>query len=445
MGETASKQAAPDMPVCRGTAMSATRADVDLAVAAAHRSEWAFVLAATVRITRDIDLAEECAQDAYAKALSTWADYGIPAKPGAWLTTVARRRALDLLRRHDTARRALPMLVTDAILGAEPADRHEIPDDRLRLMYTCCHPSLALEAQAALSLRLLCGLSTAEVARAFLVSEPTMAARITRTKKKIAAARIPYRVPPPTELPERTGAVLTVVYLIFTTGHTAPTGDQLTRTDLVQRALDLARILHTLLPDDLDVSGLLALILLTDARRAARTDDHGNLQLLADQDRSLWDPATITEGLGLVRQSLRGRPSQWSLMAAIAAVHAESPTWEQTDWAELAGLYDLLIQHWPSPVVALNRAVAIGFAHGAQAGLDALDQLSDHPELATYGYLAAARADFLRRLGRTSEARTAYTEALILTSNTVERRFLASRLGELGPEDATAAPDPGNQ
>jgi RNA polymerase sigma factor (sigma-70 family) len=446
MDETVSKQTTPDMSVCRGTAMSATSADVDAAVAAAHRSEWAFVLAATVRITRDIDLAEECAQDAYAQALATWAEHGIPAKPGAWLTTVARRRALDLLRRRDTARRALPMLVTDAISGGEPADHHEIPDDRLRLIFTCCHPGLALQAQAALSLRLLCGLSTAEVARAFLVSEPTMAARITRAKKKIAAARIPYRVPPLTELPERTRAVLTVVHLIFTTGHTAPTGDQLTRTDLVQRALDLARMLHTLLPDDLDVSGLLALILLTDARRAARTDDHGNLQLLADQDRGLWDRAAITEGLELVRQSLRrGRPSQWSLMAAIAAVHAESPTWEQTDWAELAGLYDLLIQHWPSPVVALNRAVAVGFAHGPQAGLDALDQLSDHPELATYGYLAAARADFLRRLGRTSEARTAYTEALILTSNTVERRFLASRLDELGSEDATAAPDPGNQ
>jgi RNA polymerase sigma factor (sigma-70 family) len=422
--------------------MSATRADIDTAVAAAHRSEWAFVLAAAVRVTRDIDLAEECVQDAYAQALATWAEQGIPAKPGAWLTTVARRRALDLLRRQDTARRALPMLITDTLLEpGGPAERHEIPDDRLRLVFTCCHPSLALEAQAALSLRLLCGLTTAEVARAFLVSEPTMAARITRAKKKIAAARIPYRVPPLAELPERTAAVLTVVHLIFTTGHTVPAGDQLTRTDLVQRALDLARMLRALLPDNPDVAGLLALILLTDARRAARTDDHGRLQLLAGQNRSLWDRAAIAEGLQLVRQSLRqGRPSQWSLMAAIAAVHAESPSWEQTDWAELAGLYDLLIEHWPSPVVALNRAVAIGFADGPQAGLDALDQLSDHPQLTTYGYLAAARADFLRRLGRTDEARTAYTEALMLTGNTVERQFLASRLDELPPGDATTPP-----
>ena len=423
--------------------MSATRADVDTAVAAAHRGEWAFVLAATVRVTRDIDLAEECAQDAYAQALATWGEQGIPAKPGAWLTTVARRRALDLLRRQDTARRALPMLIADAVAGAEPAEHHEIPDDRLRLIFTCCHPSLALEAQAALALRLLCGLTTAETARVFLVSEPTMAARITRAKKKIAAARIPYQVPPLAELPERTAAVLTVVHLIFTTGHTAPAGDQLTRTDLVQRALDLARMLHTLLPEDPDVAGLLALVLLTDARRAARTSDDGNLQLLADQDRSLWDQTAITEGLKLVRQSLRrSRPSRWTLMAAIAAVHAESPTWEQTDWAELAGLYNLLVQHWPSPVVALNRAVAIGFAHGPQSGLDALDQLTDDPQLATYGYLPAARADFLLRLGRTSEAATAYTEALLLTENTVERQFLASRLDELGPGQATGSPQP---
>jgi RNA polymerase sigma factor (sigma-70 family) len=426
--------------------MSATRADVDAAVAAAHRGEWAFVLAAAVRITRDIDLAEECAQDAYAQALVTWAEQGIPAKPGAWLTTVARRRALDLLRRQDTARRALPMLVTDALLEPGPAERQEIPDDRLRLIFTCCHPSLTLETQAELSLRLLCGLSTAEVARAFLISEPTMAARITRAKKKIAGARIPYRIPPLAALPERTDAVLTVVHLIFTTGHTAPSGDQLIRADLVQRALDLARMLQTLLPDNPDVAGLLALLLLTDARRASRTDDDGHLQLLADQDRSLWDRAAIAEGLQLVRQSLRRiKPSRWTLMAAIAAVHAESPSWEQTDWAELAGLYDLLIQHWPSPVVALNRAVAIGFAHGPQAGLDALGQLSDNPQLATYGYLAAARADFLRRLGRTPEARTAYTEALMLTGNAVERRFLASRLDELGPGDATTSPEQDSQ
>ena len=414
--------------------MNATRADVGAAVAAAHRSEWAFVLAATVPITRDLDLAEECVQDAYARALATWAEQGIPAKPGAWLTTVARRRALDLLRRQDTARRALPLLVSDALLEAGPAGRQEIPDDRLRLIFTCCHPSLTVEAQAALSLRLLCGLSTAEVARGFLVSEPAMAARITRAKKKIAAARIPYRVPPLAELPERIEVVLTVVHLVFTAGHTARSGEQLMRVDLIQRALDLARMLRTLLPENQDVAALLALILLTDARRPARTDDDGHLLLLADQDRSLWDRAAIAEGLGLVRQSLRRRgPGRWPLMAAIAAVHAESPSWEQTDWPELAGLYNLLIEHWPSPVVALNRAVAIGFAHGPDVGLAAVDRLTGHPQLAGYGYLAAARADFLRRLGRADEARIAYAEALSLTENAAERRFLASRIDELGP------------
>jgi RNA polymerase sigma-70 factor (ECF subfamily) len=414
--------------------MNATRADVGAAVAAAHRSEWAFVLAATVRITRDLDLSEECVQDAYAAALATWAEQGIPAKPGAWLTTVARRRALDLLRRRDTARRALPLLVTDALLEREPAGRQEIPDDRLRLIFTCCHPSLTVEAQASLSLRLLCGLSTAEVARGFLVSEHTMAARITRAKKKIAAARIPYRVPPLAQLPERIEGVLTVVHLVFTAGHTAPSGEQLMRVDLIQRALDLARMLRTLLPENQDVAALLALILLTDARRPARTDDDGHLLLLADQDRSLWDRAAIAEGLGLVRQSLRRRrPGRWALMAAIAAVHAESPSWERTDWPELAGLYDLLIERWPSPVVALNRAVAIGFAHGPDAGLAAIDRLAGHPQLAGYGYLAAARADFLRRLGRADEARIAYAEALELTENAAERRFLSSRIDELGP------------
>jgi RNA polymerase sigma-70 factor (ECF subfamily) len=283
-----------------------------------------------------------------------------------------------------------------------------------------------------LTLRLLCGLTTAEVARAFLVTESTMAARITRAKKKIAAARIPYRVPPVSELPARVDAVLSVVHLLFTTGHTAPAGADLVRRDLVERALDLSRILRHLLPGDADVAGLLALIVLTDARRPSRVGTDGRLVLLPDQDRRAWDRAAIAEGVGLVREALARRPpGRFSLMAAIAAVHAEAPTWQATDWAEIVGLYDLLVAIWPSPVVALNRAVAIGFAVGPQAGLDALDALAGEPVLAGYSYLAASRADFLRRLGRTGDARLAYEEALMLCENAVERSFLADRLEHL--------------
>jgi len=408
-------------------------AEVAAAVADAHRREWAYVLAATVRVTRDIDLAEECVQDAYASALSAWPTQGVPAKTGAWLTTTARNRALDLLRRSQTARRYLPLLLDDpAIPGPESADESDIPDDRLRLIFTCCHPGIAVEAQVALTLRLLCGLTTAEVARAFLVSEPTMAARITRAKKKIATARIPYRVPSAADLPERIDAVLSVVHLLYTTGHTAPTGDGLVRVDLVERSLDLARMLRELLPHDSGVAALLALIVLTDARSGTRTDPQGRLVLLADQDRSRWDRHAISEGISLVRESLRSRPpGRYALMAAISAVHSEAPSWAATDWAELVGLYDLLVATWPSPVVALNRAVAIGFARGPLAGLTALDELSDEPQLARYSYLALARAEFLTKLGRVVEARLAYSEALLLTENSVERDFLDGRLRAL--------------
>ena len=407
-------------------------------MADAHRREWAFVLAATVRVTGDIDLAEECVQDAYARALASWPDSGVPAKPGAWLTTVARRRAIDLRRRRSTHDRSLPRLVQTAatdpgeIEGDDDANGGEVVDDRLRLIFTCCHPAIAPEAQVALTLRLLCGLTTVEVARAFLVNEAAMAARITRAKKKIAAAHVPYRVPSVEELPARVDAVLTVVNLLFTTGHTAPAGADLIRRDLVERALDLARMLHALLPEDPDVTGLLALILLTDARRQARVDDSGQLVLLADQDRSDWDRAVIGEGVTLVRDALRRRPpGRFALMAAIAAVHAEAPSWSATDWREIVGLYDLLLAIWPSPVVALNRAVAVGFADGPDAGLDALDALATEPVLAAYSYLASSRADLLRRLGRVAEARLAYQEALLLSENAVERDFLESCLLQL--------------
>ena len=414
-------------------------AAVVAAVADAHRHEWAFVLAATVRVTRDLDLAEECVQDAYAQALRTWVERGVPASPGAWLTTVARRRAVDVLRRDATLRRALPLLLLDEQPGAEPErpDDH-IPDDRLRLVFTCCHPALAETSQVALTLRLLCGLTTVEVARAFLVSESTMAARITRAKHKIAAAGIAYRVPPGEELPARVDAVLTVIHLVFTTGHTAPAGGDLMRRDLVERALDLTRMLAALLPDDPGVLGLLALILLTDARRETRLGADGGLQLLADQDRRQWDQAAIREGAELVRRALRHRPpGRFALMAAIAAVHSVAPTWDDTDWHEVVGLYDVLVQIWPSPVVALNRAVAVGFEQGPEAGLAALEPLTAEPQLAGYGYLAAARADFLRRLGRNVEARHAYEEALLLTENRAEQAFLAGRLSEITEPNRT--------
>src|SRR5215469_9414826 len=408
---------------------------VAAAVADAHRMDWGFVLAATARITRDLDAAEDCVQDAYAEALVAWVN-GVPAKPAAWLTLVARRRAMNLIRRRDTLSRKLPLLADDVTMpgpGDDDMAAEAIPDDRLRLIFTCCHPALSAEARVALTLRLLCGLTTAEVASAFLVSEPAMAARITRAKKKITAARIPYQVPPASELPGRLAAVLDVVHLLFTTGHTAPAGQSLQRRDLAERALDLARMLRHLLPDDPAVAGLLALILLTDARRHTRTSADGELLLLSEQDRSRWDLTEIGEGLALIRAALAHRPpTRYALMAAIAAVHAAAPRWEATDWQQITDLYDALIQIWPSPVVALNRAIAIGEARGPRAGLAALDQLAADPQLAGYHYLPAARAEFLRRLDRTDDARLAYHEALVLAGNPVERDFLAGRLAELG-------------
>jgi RNA polymerase sigma-70 factor, ECF subfamily len=411
------------------------------ALAEAHRRHWAFVLAATVRLAGDLDIAEECVQDAFVAALTSWTQRGIPANPGAWLTATARRRALDALRRDQTLRRKLPLLVgTDPATSdplewegeGEEADVSQLADDRLRLIFTCCHPALAPEAQVALTLRLVCGLTTQEIARAFLVSEPTMAARITRAKKKITLARIPYRVPPAHELPDRLDAVLTVTHLLYTTGHTAPAGDRLVRADLVERSLDLARMLSTLMPDDREVRGLLALLLLTDARRVTRTGADGRLLLLEEQDRSRWDRQAIGEGRQLVDQALRrGRPGRFALQAAIAAVHAEAPSYAATDWPEVLGLYDLLLAVWPSPVVALNRAVAVAMVKGPAAGLAVLEEVADDPHLATYPYLAATRADLLRRLGQTHDAAQAYRTALTLATNTTEKDFLTRRLAEV--------------
>ncbi|HEY7173414.1 MAG TPA: DUF6596 domain-containing protein, partial [Micromonosporaceae bacterium] len=310
-------------------------------------------------------------------------------------------------------------------------DGETIPDDRLRLVFTCCHPALAREAQVALTLRLVCGLTTTEIASAFLVSEPTMAARVTRAKKKISGARIAYRVPESHELPDRLDAVLTVVHLLYTTGHTAPAGATLVRPDLVARAIDLARMLRDLMPDEGEVRGLLALLLLTNARASTRTAPDGRLLLLEEQDRSQWDRATIDEGCRLVLDALHaGRPGRFTLQAAIAAVHAEAPSYADTDWRQLLGLYDALLQRWPSPVVALNRAVPVAMVDGPAAALAVVDDIVADGRLYGYRYLAATRADMLRRLGRLGEAADEYRQALGLAENDAERAFLNRRLAE---------------
>ncbi len=409
--------------------MSDTRDEVVAAVTEAHRREWAKVLGATAQLTRDLDLAEECAQDAYAQALETWGESGVPERPGAWLTSIARNRARDVLRRESVFRRKMPLLVADeTVQGPEDA----LNDDRLRLIFTCTHPALSIEARVALTLRLVCGLSTPEVARAFLVPPATMAARITRAKKKIAAARIPYRVPGPDQLEERVTAVLEVVHLIFTTGHTAPLGTDLVRRDLTDSAIRLARMLHLIMPTNGETSALLALLLLIASRQETRMTADGRMALLSEQDRSRWDRQLIAEGRSLLTEALLRRPpSRYALQAAIAALHAEAPSWSDTDWTEIVSIYDVLLRLWPSPVVELNRAVAIGMRDGPGAGLDALSPLLADPALATYGYLSAARADFLRRLENWPQAMAAYEEALTLTDNEIERAFLTERLTEV--------------
>ncbi|WP_344086405.1 RNA polymerase sigma factor [Luedemannella helvata] len=390
------------------------------------------MLAATARVARDLDLAEECVQEAYLAALDAWARDGVPTKPGAWLTATAKRKALDVLRRQQVLRAKMPLLVEPEEVVTDSPDPDAVPDDRLRLVFTCCHPALAPEARVALTLRLVCGVATPDIARAFLVTEPTMAARVTRAKKKIAAARIPYRVPEASELPERLDAVLTVVHLLFTTGHTAPSGAGLVRVDLVERALHLARVLHGLMPDEPEVRGLLALLLLTDARRATRVDADGRLVLLEHQDRSAWDQAAIGEGARLAVEAFRtGRVGRYALQAAIAALHATAGSYAATDWPQIVRLYDQLLAAWPSPVVALNRAIAVSMADGPEAGLAALDALADDGRLAGYHYLPATRADLLRRLGRREEAAREYRAALVLVDNDTEREFLEGRLGEV--------------
>ncbi|ASO21672.1 RNA polymerase sigma-70 factor (ECF subfamily) [Actinoalloteichus hoggarensis] len=394
-----------------------------------------------MRVAGEVGLAEECVQDAYVAALRAWARDGIPANPAAWLTTTARRKALDALRRAETLRARRRLLAEPEAYEADVAVE-TVPDDRLSLVFTCCHPALAREAQVALTLRLICGVSTADIAKAFLVSETTMAARITRAKKKITAARIPYRVPAPEELPERLDAVLTVIHLLFTTGHTAPSGGRLVRSELVDRAADLARMLRELMPDEPEVRGLLALLLVNDARRATRTDADGRLVLLAEQDRSQWDSDAIEEGHRLVVEALRaGGVGRFVLQAAIAALHARAPTYADTDWPQMLVLYDALSAAWQSPVVALNRAVVLAMVDGPAAALAEVAALEHAGSLAGYHYLPAVKADLLRRLGRHSEAACAYRDAWETADNEAERAFLAARRAEAasrgacGPEE----------
>ena len=387
------------------------------------------MLAATVRVTRDLDAAEEAVQDAYVQALRTWGRDGVPDRPGAWLTTVARRIALNLVRRGQALAGKLPLLLESEDTEMPEFDAATIPDDRLRLIFICCHPALHREAQIALTLRLVCGVATPDIAQAFLVAEATMAARLTRAKKKIAAARIPYAVPSAAELPERVDAVLSVIHLLYATGHTAHSGKLLVRDELTGRALDLARLLRLLLPAEREAAGLLALLLVHHARRATRTDAQGRLVRLEQQDRSAWDADLIAEADRLVVAALRaGPPGRFTLQAAIAALHGQAPSYAETDWPQILTLYDELLRVWPSPVVALNRAVAVSMVDGPAAALVEVEMLERDGRLAGYRYLPATKADLLHRLGRYREAVEAYQAALVLSDNAAEHEFLADRV-----------------
>ena len=405
------------------------------AVAAAFHDEWGRVVATLIRITGDWDLAEECAADAFTMALRRWERDGIPSKPGAWLTTAARNRAIDLLRREKVGTAKLREVAVMELRDTPeptPDDPSGVPDDRLRLMFTCCHPALSLEARVALTLRTLAGLTTAEIARAFLASEPTMAKRLVRAKQKIQNAGIPYRVPPAHLLPERVPGVLGVLYLLFNEGYSASAGADLIRVGLSSEAIRLGRVLVELMPDEPEAAGLLALMLLQDSRRAARVDASGNLITLEEQDRKLWDAAAIAEGTALLDRALRrGRPGPYQLQSAIAACHASAATAPETDWAQIALLYGELLKFLPTPVVELNRAVAVSMSQGPEAGLDLIASLEASGKLTGYHLLPATRADLLRRLGRHDEAAAAYTEALELATTDSERRYLAHRLEHL--------------
>ena len=407
--------------------------DVEQAVAEAFREEWGQVVATLIRVTGDWDLAEECAQEAFALALRTWPRDGVPRRPGAWLTTAARNRATDQIRRETLGAAKLREagLVPEPPADPYDADDSGVPDDRLRLIFTCCHPALAVEAQVALALRTLAGLSTAEIARAFLVPETTMSQRLVRVKRKIRNAGIPYRVPPAHLLPERTAAVLGVLYLMFNEGYSATAGPDLLRPDVAAEAIRLTRVLARLMPDEPEALGLLALLLLQHSRRATRTDAAGQLVPLEEQDRTRWDVGEIAEGARVLEEVLRRRrPGPYQIQAAIAACHATAARPADTDWPQIAGLYTALLEYVPSPVVALNHAIAVGMADGPLAGLALLDELTASGRLDGYHLLPAARADLLRRLGRHAEAAHSYAAARDLAATEPERAYLTRRICE---------------
>ena len=405
-------------------------ASIGIDIEAIYRRESRRVLATLIRVLRDFDLAEEALHDAFRAAVEQWPREGLPANPAAWLVSAGRFKAIDGLRRRARFEPLDDHVELVEALAAPEADDEPLEDDRLRLVFTCCHPALAPDAQVALTLREVCGLTTEAIAHAFLVPAPTIAQRIVRAKTKIRDARIPYEVPGPDQWGERLASVLRVIYLVFNEGYAASSGDQLLRADLSAEAIRVARLLVELLPAEPEARGLLALMLLHESRRAARVDANGDLVLLEDQDRSLWKRDLVAEGTRLIEQTLKdsAAPGSYALQAAIAAVHAESADAASTDWTQIIVLYTLLLQREPTPVVALNRAVAVAMRDGPQAGLELIDALMAQGELDDYHLAHAARADLLRRLGRHREAREAYGRALATAKQEPERRFLEQRL-----------------